>query len=62
MIVSPLWRGNIYSKMNGQGLVHPEMSLNDFKKKLVREVDKEIRKVLAPKHVSVLPSECPVEF
>jgi hypothetical protein len=48
MIVSPLWRGDIYSKMNGQWLVHPEMFLNNIKI-LVREVDKGIRKVLAPK-------------
>lgn len=38
------------------------MSLNNIKKKLVREVDKGIRKVLAPKNVRELPPEWPVDF
>ena len=38
------------------------MSLDKIKKKLVREVDKGIRKVLAPKNVRELPPEWPDDF
>lgn len=38
------------------------MSLQNLRKKLVREVDKGVRKVLAPKNVRELPPEWPVDF
>ncbi len=38
------------------------MSMSNIKKKLVREVDKGIRKILAPKNVRELPPEWPVDF
>lgn len=38
------------------------MSLNTLRRKLVREVDKGIRKVLAPKNVRELPPEWPDDF
>lgn len=39
-----------------------EMSFNNIKKKLAREVDKGIRKLLAPINVRDLPPEWPVDF
>ena len=48
--------------MNGQRPVRPEMTMNTIKKKLVREVDKGIRKILAPKNVRELPPEWPDDF
>ena len=37
------------------------MSISNFKKKLAREADKGIRKILAPKYVRELPPEWPVD-
>ena len=61
IVSSPIARGSIF-KLNGQRLVHLEMSFNNIKKKLAREVDKGIRKLLAPKNVRELPPEWPVDF